>query len=160
MAFDSQKPGDATNPLVAAVHTIATTTSVNVWLLAALLLPKPCLPLVQACATAFPPASKRLVDKATATVWNTSVALIEVSIRCALPCSLVRLCVGCSGSVESHMPEGAGDCSPFAVYFALGVNGTCQPTHGWHSAAAAVPGHPACSAMHNNRFSLPWQPHT
>eukprot|EP00891_Asterochloris_glomerata_P000149 jgi/Astpho2/149/Aster-04614 len=86
VAFDSQKPGDATNPLVAAVHTIATTTSVNVWLLAALLLPKPCLPLVQACATAFPPASKRLVDKATATVWNTSVALIEnAQKRLALP---------------------------------------------------------------------------
>ena len=102
MAFDTQTPGGATNPLVAAIHTIATTTSVNVWVLAAMLLPKPCLPLVQACARAFPPASQRLVDRAMASVWNTSVALVEASIHCSRLCSPVRLCVDCSGPLESH----------------------------------------------------------
>ena len=106
VAFDTQKPGDATRPLVAAIHTITTTPSMNVWLLAAMLLPKPCLPLIRACARAFPPASQRLLARANAFVWNTSVALVEASMHCSLPCSLMRLCVGCSSSREVHMPEG------------------------------------------------------
>ena len=78
----------------------------NVWLLAAMLLPKPCLPLIQACARAFPPASQRVLARANAFVWNTSVALVEVKIHCSATCSLVRLCVGWSSSLESHMREG------------------------------------------------------
>ena len=102
VAFDTQKPGDTTRPLVAAIHTITTTSRMNVWLLAAMLLPKPCLPLIGACARAFPPASQRLLARANAFVWNTSVALVEASISCSLPCSLVRPCMGCCSSLESH----------------------------------------------------------
>ena len=83
VAFDTQKPGGATRPLVAAIHTITTTPRMNVWLLAAMLLPKPCLPLIQACARAFPPASQRLLAGANAFIWNTSVALVEASTHCS-----------------------------------------------------------------------------
>ena len=86
MAFDTQKPGDASPPLVAAVHTLVT-----VWVLAAMLLPKPCLPLIQACARAFPPASQRLAERASAFIWNTSVALVEVNKHRVLHAPLCAL---------------------------------------------------------------------
>lgn len=91
MAFDTQKPGDASPPLVAAVHTLVATSRVTVWVLAAMLLPKPCLPLIQACARAFPPASQRLAERASAFIWNTSVALVEVNKHRVLHAPLCAL---------------------------------------------------------------------